>query len=62
MRRSVEEFHKKKHVFIYNKDLSKGYFLRVDPARMQQITQRLHTFKEPRVVADDDKEYEIKER
>ena len=28
---SVEEFHNKKHIFIYNKDLSKGYFLKIDP-------------------------------
>eukprot|EP00347_Sterkiella_histriomuscorum_P002490 403367949 len=61
---SVEDFHNKKHIFIYNKDLSKGYFLRLDPNRINEIARRLHTFKfkEPRIVAEEDKEAEILEK
>lgn len=61
---SIDDFHHKKHIFIYNKDLSKGYFLRLDPMRINEIARRLHTFKfkEPRIVAEDDKEAEILEK
>lgn len=57
---SVEDFHNKKHIFIYNKDLSKGYFIRVDPMHINEIARRLHTFKfkEPRIVAEEDEEAE----
>ncbi|CDW71327.1 UNKNOWN [Stylonychia lemnae] len=61
---SVEDFHNKKHIFIYNKDLSKGYFLRIDPQRINEIARRLHTFKfkEPRIIAPDDAQAEIIEK
>ena len=57
---SVDYFHKKKHIFIYNKDLSKGYFLKVDPNKMNEVSSRLQTFKfkEPRIVAADSDEEE----
>jgi hypothetical protein len=53
---SVEDFHSKKHIFIYNKDLSKGYFLKIDPTRVSEIARRLHTFKfkEPRIVSEEE--------
>jgi len=40
--------------------LSKGYFLRVDPHKINEIARRLQTFKfkEPRIVAEEDEEAE----
>ena len=60
VRGSVSDFHSKKHIFIYSKDLSKGYFLRVDPHKINEIARRLQTFKfkEPRVIAEEDEEAE----
>ncbi len=55
IKQCVNDFHSKKHIFIYNKDLSKGYFLKIDPNHVNSIAKRLHTFKfkEPRVHADE---------
>mmetsp|Transcript_25865 Transcript_25865/g.25135 ORF Transcript_25865/g.25135 Transcript_25865/m.25135 type:complete len:138 (+) Transcript_25865:1080-1493(+) len=57
IKHSVEDFHDQKHIFIYNKDLSKGYFLKIDPHRVSEIARRLHTFKfkEPRIVCEDER-------
>ena len=64
VKHSVEDFHAKKHIFLYSKDLSKGYFLRIDPSKINEIARRLQTFKfkEPRIVAEDDKEAEELEK
>jgi len=61
---SVDKFNRRKHIFIYNKDLSKGYFLRIDPNRIDEVARRLHTFKfkEPRITAAEDSEEEEKEK
>lgn len=57
IKKSVDLFHSKKHIFIYSKDLTKGYFLKVDPNKINEIAKQLSTlkFKEPRINADEDK-------
>ncbi len=64
VKHSVNDFHDKKHIFLYSKDLSKGYFIRMDPMKFNEQSNRVPTFKfkEPKIVAEDDKEAEENEK
>jgi hypothetical protein len=56
MKKSVKDFHNKKNLFIYSKDLTKGYYLKIDPNSKGDVAKMLHRFKsrEPKVYNEDE--------